>query len=81
MDIIAATSNNNLFSLKYLTQFLLINHPIGRKDRAEVGIIYNSNTDFMKVQKEVTHHPFAEDRIVGILGMFIDVTAHPLRKC
>ena len=34
----------------------------------------------MEVQKEVTHHPSAEDRIVAVFGVIINVAPHPLRQ-
>lgn len=35
----------------------------------------------MEVQKEVAHHPSAEDRIVAVFGVLVDIPPHPLRQC
>lgn len=80
MDIITATSDNNLFLLKHLTRLFLTNFAIRRKDWAEVGIVDDSDADFVEVQKDVAHHPFAEDRIVGVLWVLVYVSSHPLRE-
>ncbi len=49
-----------------------------RKDGTEVGVIDGSDADFVEVQKEVAHHPSAEDRIVAVFGVIIYVAPHPL---
>ncbi len=51
-----------------------------RKDGTEVRVIDGSDADFVEVQKEVTHHPSAEHRIVAVFRVIVDVTPHPLRK-
>ena len=51
-----------------------------RKDGTEVGVIDGSDADFVEVQKEVTHHPSAEHRIVAVFRVIINVAPHPLRK-
>jgi len=52
-----------------------------RKDGTKVRIIDGSDADFMEVQKEVAHHPSAEDRIMSVFGVIVDVAPHPLRQC
>lgn len=63
-----------LFSLHYRLLSIIW------KDRLEVSILDSPNANFVEVQQEVTHHLSAQNRIVSVFRVLVDVLPHPLCK-